>query len=64
MIFRVTYRPELNRPAEVVEADRVDVEGSNGLFVLRRQVMVMNRPRDIVVRRISAAEVLSVNPEK
>jgi hypothetical protein len=57
-IFRVTYTSD--RPYELVEADRIDVEGSNGLLIFRREVSVMNRPRDIVARRISAADVATV----
>ena len=54
--FRVTYRDSTD---EVVEADRLDVEGE-AWIVLRRAVPVMGRPRDVVVRRIAAPSVQGV----
>jgi hypothetical protein len=60
--FRITYRPELDRAREDVEADRADVEGGNGMVVLRGTVLLMGRPREVVVRRLSARDVLSVDP--
>ena len=56
--FTITYNSD--RAPEMVEADRVTVVERNGQVVLHREVMVMNRPREIVVRRLSVAEVLSV----
>lgn len=44
---------------ELVEADRVDVEAETWV-VLRRSVTVIGRPREVVVRRIAALGVLSV----
>jgi hypothetical protein len=59
--FRITYRPETGQPHEDIEADRVEVEGTHGMVVLRRQVLVMGNPRDIVVRRLPGATVASVD---
>jgi len=53
--YRVIYTDD--RADEVVEAERVTVEGSNGLVALRKTVMVMGQPREVVVRRIVGAVV-------
>jgi len=53
--YRVTYTDD--RVDEVVEAERVTVEGSIGLVALRKTVMVMGQPREVVVRRIVGAVV-------
>jgi uncharacterized membrane protein len=53
--YRVTYTDD--RIDEVVEAERVTVEGSIGLVALRKTVMVMGQPREVVVRRIVGAVV-------
>lgn len=60
MLFRITYRPDLHRTDELVEADEVNVEG-HGYIVLRGSVVVIGTPRSIVVRRLVAADVLAVN---
>jgi hypothetical protein len=57
--YRVSYTD--SRPDELIEAERVTVEGSNGLIVLRATVQVMGQPREIVVRRLSGAGVTSVD---
>lgn len=59
MLYRITYRPEVAQPAETVEADRVDVE-SGVHIVLRGTAIVVGQPREIVVRRLRAADVLAV----
>jgi hypothetical protein len=61
-LYRVTYRPELDREPEDVEADAVTVEGGNGLVVLRQVVMVIGRPREVVIRRLRGGDVVSVEP--
>lgn len=64
-IYRIHYRPETGQASEIYEADSVDVEGDVHV-VLRRTVFVINKPRDVVVRRIAAAavaEVVEVVPE-
>ncbi|MCU1692989.1 MAG: hypothetical protein JWM64_2080 [Frankiales bacterium] len=47
-------------PAEEVDADICDHEGNGVWVVLRRVVFVVGRPRDVVVRRLRAADVLEV----
>jgi hypothetical protein len=58
MQYRVTYTGD--RPDEVIEADQVTVEGSNGLVVLRKTVLVAGQPREVVVRRLAGATVRAV----
>jgi hypothetical protein len=58
--FHITYRPDTALSPEQVEADRCDVEADNGWLVLRRVVLVVGQPRDVVVRRIEAGTVLSL----
>ena len=57
--YRVTYTDD--RADEVVEAERVTVEGSNGLVALRKTVMVIGQPREVVVRRIVGAAITAVD---
>lgn len=57
--YRISYSDD--RAAEVVEAERVTVEGSNGLVVLRKTVTVAGQPREVVVRRIAGASVRAVD---
>jgi hypothetical protein len=57
--YRITYTDD--RADEVVEAERVTVEGSNGLVVLRKTVTVAGQPREVVVRRIAGAGVRAVD---
>ncbi len=56
--YRLTYTDD--RAEEVVEAERVTVEGSNGLVVLRKTVVV-GQPREVVLRRIVGAVVRAVD---
>jgi hypothetical protein len=56
--YRITYSDK--RADEVVEAESVTVEGSNGLVVLRKTVTVAGQPREVVVRRIPGAVVQAV----
>ena len=56
--YRITYSDD--RAVEVVEADRVTVVESSGQIVLHREVMIMNRSREIVVRRLAGSDVRSV----
>lgn len=58
--FTITYRDELGRASETVEADRADTEPAHGLVVLRRAVLVIGQPREVVVRRLHAADVHSI----
>jgi hypothetical protein len=57
--YRITYTDD--RADQVVEAERVTVEGSNGLVVLRKTVTVAGQPREVVVRRIAGAGVRTVD---
>ncbi|MCW2671807.1 MAG: hypothetical protein JWP14_396 [Frankiales bacterium] len=57
-LHRVTYKDE--RPDEFIQADRVTVVESNGQVVLHRDVLVMNRTREIVIRRLAGREITSV----
>lgn len=57
--YRIIYTD--NRPDEVVKAERVNVEGSNGLIVLRTTVTVAGHPREVVVRRLAGAGVRAVD---
>jgi hypothetical protein len=59
-VFTITYRPEREQAAERVEADTCHVEGGAGWIVLRRVVLVIGQPREVVARRIPARDVLSV----
>lgn len=59
-VYRITYRPELDRPAELVEGDQLAVEGE-GHVVIRRDVVVIGCPRDVVVRRFRGADLLDVS---
>lgn len=56
--FKITYVRD--QAHEVVQADRVSVRESNGQIVFHREVMVMNRPREIVVRRLAGRDIVSV----
>jgi hypothetical protein len=58
--FCITYRPETNLPPEVVEAEHATVEGEANV-VLRGTVLVIGQPREVVVRRIRAVDVLRVD---
>lgn len=58
-VFRVTYRPEADQHPELLEADRVDVEGGAWL-VFRRTVFVIGRAREVVIRRLPADSVAEV----
>jgi hypothetical protein len=57
--YRITYSDD--RASEVVEAEGVTVEGSNGLIVLRKTVMVAGQPREVVIRRIAAVGVRAID---
>jgi len=59
--FTVTYRTETSRPPEQVEADTVAVE-AGGQVVLRRSVVVIGQPREVVVLRLAGRDLLSVEP--
>ena len=56
--YRITFTDD--RADEMVEAERVTVEGTNGLVVLRQTVTVAGQPREVVVRRIAGAGVQAV----
>ena len=61
-VFRITYRADPDapdRPTDLVEADRVEVEADVWL-VFRRTVYVIGTPREVVVRRLPAAPVADV----
>lgn len=60
-LFTITYRPETGLPAETVDADGVRTE-AGGQVVLRRSVLVVGQPREVVVRRLAGAQVLRVEP--
>ena len=53
------FRPATDLPPELVDTDRVDLEGELWL-VFRRVVMVIGLPREVVVRRLPAAPVADV----
>ena len=57
--YRVLYRPETDLLPELVDADRVDVEGELWV-VFRRMVTVIGQPREVVVRRLPAAPIADV----
>ena len=59
-VHTVTYRPETGKPAEDVEADTAEVDTTGLWLVLRRTVLVVGRPREVVVRRIDARDVARV----
>lgn len=61
MLYWITWRRELQRPAELVEADSLRRDGS-GHLVLLRIVIVIFDPREIVVRRLRVADVVQVEP--
>jgi hypothetical protein len=63
-LFTITYRDELGRAPETVEADRADTEPAHGLVVLRRAVLVIGQPREVVVRRLHAADLRSLERVK
>lgn len=56
--YTVVYKDE--RPDEFFQADRVSVVESSGQIVLHGEVMVMNRSREIVIRRLAGREITSV----
>ena len=56
---RVLCRPETDLLPELVDADRVDVEGELWV-VFRRMVTVIGQPREVVVRRLPAAPIADV----
>lgn len=61
-VYRVTYRPDVPQPPELVEADRVELEADVWL-VSRRTVFLIGRAREVVIRRLPAgpgAEVVEV----
>ena len=57
--YRVLHRPETDLLPELVDADRVDVEGELWV-VFRRMVTVIGQPREVVVRRLPAAPIADV----
>lgn len=57
--YRVTYCPTVGGEPEVIEAERYERE-AGGSLVFRRTVFVVGRPRDVVVRRLSASSVSAV----
>ena len=59
MQYRITYTED--RADEVIEAERVTVEGSNGLIVLRKTITVAGQPREVVVRRFPGSAVRSID---
>jgi hypothetical protein len=61
VLYRVTYRAELLQEPELVEAEGVRVERS-GQVVLWRMQLVIGAPREVVVRRLSADRIVSVDP--
>lgn len=63
MIFRITYRPETGRAAELVEAEQAKIEGESHV-VFRATTLVIGQPREYVVRRIAADGVLSVEEQQ
>lgn len=60
MRYRITYHPDMEREPELVEADSVAVEGGTQI-VLRGATVVIGQPREIVIRRLRAAEVEAVD---
>jgi hypothetical protein len=61
VLYRVTYRPELLQESELVDAEGMRVEGS-GQVVLWRMQLVIGVPREVVVRRLAADRIVSVDP--
>jgi hypothetical protein len=58
-VYRITYRPYAaprQMLLEDVVADELRVDPS-GLYTLTRQVLVMNRPRTVVVRRVHVRDL-------
>jgi hypothetical protein len=58
MQYRVTYTDD--RTDEVIEAERVTVDGNNGMVVLRKTVLVAGQPREVVVRRLAGGAIKTV----
>lgn len=58
--YLITYRPDTGQLPETVQADSVTVEGETHV-VFRQTRLVIGLPREIVVRRIRAAGVVSVD---
>ena len=59
---RVTFVPELQYQAEEVEADAVRSEPGSGHVVLVRTQLVIGTPREVVVLRLRAEELASLEP--
>jgi hypothetical protein len=59
--FTITYRDETGRAAETVEADVAELDPAGVWLVLRRVVLVVGRPREVVVRRLAAGDVAEVS---
>ena len=59
--YRVTYRTGLPMATEDIEADSVTVQAGTGHVVLHRAVLVIGRPREVVVRRLRGQDVERVN---
>ena len=57
VLYRVTYRPETSLQDETVAAGSVELDRHGRLVVLRVWVPVMNQPREVVMRRLAAAVV-------
>jgi hypothetical protein len=57
-LFEVHYLDD--RPHETVEAQTCELQGAHLVFVA--PVLVMGRPRDVVRRRLPAADVREVKP--
>lgn len=55
--FRLTFTTD--RGPELVEADSAAVE--DRFVVLRKSVLVVGAPREVVVRRLLGSELLSVD---
>lgn len=54
-VFRVTYRPGDRRLLEDLEAESYRIE-AGGWHVLRSTMLVIGRPREVVLLRVSARE--------
>ena len=59
-VYRLTYRADLGRKPEIIEADTLTVEDT-GNVVLRKIVLVIGLPREVVVRRLRGADLVSVD---
>lgn len=55
---RITYSTD--RACEVVEPDRVRIRPPSGQVLLHKTISVAGQPREVVVRRLSGAEVRSI----